>query len=306
MPGVILAVPCLVWIARRLLAWIFPRHPVWGVERPALETWASILAFAPLVGWLGNPAWWRETMPRLAHYYLLNTDRRGSLPDIRIFYLGQTYVYSLPWHNAWVLIAVTVPATLLAAALVGVVYALANARRDRLPLYFLVQLVTLPILRMLPTPAHDGVRLFLPTFFFLAALAGWGTVWLADLLARVEPRPGERTAGGPGPGRARPGRLAAHQGPPVRAVVLQRADRRPARGLAPRLRADVLVRRLQRPDARRAERPEDGAAAGSRGRDVQRADQHPDLRGAPIARRVAWRPGSRRPPIRKRYPISGS
>ena len=73
-----------------------PRHPVWGVERPALETWASILAFAPLVGWLGNPAWWRETMPRLAHYYLLNTDRRGSLPDIRILYLGQTYSTAFP------------------------------------------------------------------------------------------------------------------------------------------------------------------------------------------------------------------
>jgi hypothetical protein len=60
----------------------------------------------------------------------------------------------------------------------------ASVRRDRLPLYFLVHLVTLPILRMLPTPAHDGVRLFLPTFFFLAAMTGWGTVWLAGLPAR--------------------------------------------------------------------------------------------------------------------------
>jgi len=185
MPGVVLAVPCLVWIARRLVARILPRHRVWGVERPALETWTSILAFAPLIGWLGNPAWWRETMPRLAHYYLLNTDRRGSLPDIRILYLGQTYLYSLPWHNAWVLIAVTVPATLLVAALLGLVYAVSNVRRDHLPVYFVAHLVTLPFLRMLPTPGHDGVRLFLPTFFFLAALAGWGTVWLADFLARL-------------------------------------------------------------------------------------------------------------------------
>ena len=37
---------------------------------------------------------------------------------------------------------------------------------------------------MFPTPAHDGVRLFLPTFFFLAAFAGWGTEWLAALLSR--------------------------------------------------------------------------------------------------------------------------
>jgi 4-amino-4-deoxy-L-arabinose transferase-like glycosyltransferase len=185
LPGVILAVPCLVWIARRLLARFFPRHVVWGVERPALETWSAIVAFAPLVGWLGNPAWWRETMPRLAHYYVLNTRRQGSLPDIRIFYLGQTYEFSLPWHNAWVLIAVTVPATLLAAALAGLIYALRNLRRDGLPTYFVLHLVTLPALRMLPTPAHDGVRLFLPTFFFLAALAGWGTVVVADQFSSI-------------------------------------------------------------------------------------------------------------------------
>jgi 4-amino-4-deoxy-L-arabinose transferase-like glycosyltransferase len=185
LPGVILAVPCLVWIARRLLARVFPRHPVWGVERPALETWSAIVAFAPLVGWLGNPAWWRETMPRLAHYYLLNTQREGSLPDIRIFYLGQTYKFSLPWHNAWVLIAVTVPATLLAAALAGLIYVLCKIPRDRLPLYFVLHLVTLPVLRMLPTPAHDGVRLFLPTFFFLAGLIGWGTIAVAELAARL-------------------------------------------------------------------------------------------------------------------------
>ena len=37
---------------------------------------------------------------------------------------------------------------------------------------------------MLPTPAHDGVRLLLPTFFFLAAFAGWGAVAAADLAGR--------------------------------------------------------------------------------------------------------------------------
>jgi hypothetical protein len=67
LPGAILALPLLVWIVRRLARALLPRHPIWGVERPALETWTAILAFAPLVGWLGNPAWWRETLPRLAH-----------------------------------------------------------------------------------------------------------------------------------------------------------------------------------------------------------------------------------------------
>ena len=153
------------------------------MERPALETWTAILAFAPVVGWLGNPAWWRETLPRLAHYYTLSTNRRGALPDIQIIYFGQTYEYTLPWHNAWVLLGITVPVTILLAAAIGIVWALGQVRRDRLPLYFLLHFLTLPVLRMLPTPAHDGVRLFLPTFFFLAAFAGWGTVALARDLA---------------------------------------------------------------------------------------------------------------------------
>ncbi len=181
-PGAILAVPALVWVIRRILGRIFRNSSVWGVERPALETWTAILAFAPLVGWLGNPAWWRLTLPHLAHYYMLNKDRKGALPDIRILYQGEIYNFSLPWHNAWVLIAITVPATLLAAAALGLVAQLARVRRDHLPIYFLLHMVTLPILRMFNTPAHDGVRLFLPTFFFLAAFVGWGTIWLADRL----------------------------------------------------------------------------------------------------------------------------
>lgn len=184
LPGAILALPLVVWALRRLLGRLRPKSPIWGVERPGLETLTAILAFAPVVGWLGNPAWWRETIVRMTHYYTLSNDRQGALPDILILYFGQTYKYSLPWHNAWVLTAITVPPTILAVALVGVVWGLRRIRADRVPLYFLLHMTTLPILRMLPTPAHDGVRLFLPTFFFLAAFAGWGTVWIGSAVAR--------------------------------------------------------------------------------------------------------------------------
>lgn len=191
LPGAILLVPFLAWLLRRWAGRIWRGHPVWGVERPGLETWAGILAFAPLVGWLGNPGWWRETLPRLAHYYALNADRRGALPDIRILYLGDIYTYSLPWHNAWTMIAVTVPVGILFVAFVGLVSTLSRSwfRRGALPAYFALHLVFLPMLRMLPTPAHDGVRLFLPTFFFLAAFAGWGTVTLSSLVFLGSLRP---------------------------------------------------------------------------------------------------------------------
>jgi 4-amino-4-deoxy-L-arabinose transferase-like glycosyltransferase len=183
-PGAILAIPVLVWFARRLLGRLFPNNKVWGVERPALETGTATLAFAPVIGWLGNPAWWRETFPRLAHYYTISVGRRDVLPDIQNIYFGQIYEYGLPWHNAWVLMGITVPVAILATGAIGLLWALAQVRRDRLPFYFVIHLLTFPVLRMFSTPAHDGVRLFLPTFFFLAAFAGWGTVWLADLLAR--------------------------------------------------------------------------------------------------------------------------
>jgi len=185
LPGLILAAPLAVWLVRRFLARRFPKHRVWGVERPRLETLAAIMAFAPVVAWLGNPAWWRETLVRMTHYYTLSNDRQGALPDILNIYFGQIYKYSLPWHNAWVLLAITTPVTILLAAAVGIQWGLKRTRRDKLPLYFLLHLATLPALRMLPTPAHDGVRLFLPTFFFLSAFAGWGTMAAAEGLAAM-------------------------------------------------------------------------------------------------------------------------
>ncbi len=191
MTGAVLFIPLAFWCLRRLAARVFRDHPVWGVERPALEIWTAVLAFAPALAWLGNPGWWRETLPRLAHYYQISADRRGALPDIRILYWGHIYVYSLPWHNAWVLIAITVPVGILLAALVGLAASLPRSwrARDAVPAYFALHLIFLPTLRMLPTPAHDGVRLLLPTFFFLAAFAGWGAVALGDALARLVRHP---------------------------------------------------------------------------------------------------------------------
>jgi hypothetical protein len=188
MPGAILAAPLVVWLARRLLARVFPKSPLWGTERPALETLAALLAFPPLVVWLGNPEWWREAIPRLAHYYALNTNRRGALPDIQILYFGQMYEFALPWHSAWVLLAITVPVALLFFGLIGALGAVLGVRRNALPPYFLLHMSILPVLRIFPTPAHDGVRLFLPTFVFLCILAALGVRTTALTLGRRWPR----------------------------------------------------------------------------------------------------------------------
>ncbi len=85
------------------------------------------------------------------------------------------------------------PVAILGASVIGLFWSISQVRRDRLPFYFLVLFLTLPVVRMFRTPAHDGVRLFLPTFFFLAAFSGWGAIVLADFLARLIRAPARYT-----------------------------------------------------------------------------------------------------------------
>ena len=94
-PGWILACPLVIWTVRRLFPGLARQCDLGSREARALKRWAAVLAFAPLVAWLGNPLWWRETLTRLAHYLMLNAARRGVLPDIPMFYRGQTYLYSV-------------------------------------------------------------------------------------------------------------------------------------------------------------------------------------------------------------------
>ena len=113
----------------------------------------------------------------------------GALPDIQIIYFGQTYEYTLPWHNAWVLLGITVPVTILLAAAIGIVWGLGRVRRDRLPLYFLVHFLTLPVLRMLPTPPRTTASASFcpPSSSWRPSRAGEQSPWPEDLARRVSP-----------------------------------------------------------------------------------------------------------------------
>ncbi|MFO0947084.1 MAG: glycosyltransferase family 39 protein [Planctomycetota bacterium] len=156
----------------------------WSV---ALELPWVVMAATPLVCVVLNPTWWHDPVRSLANYFAITLNRQGVLPPIEIFYLGEKHLYSLPWHNAFVLMAVTIPFGTLALGILGTLRALVVVRRDLIPLYFVLQMLALPIFRMFPTPAHDGVRLFLPTFFFFAGLAGLAAGWLARLAVQRWP-----------------------------------------------------------------------------------------------------------------------
>jgi hypothetical protein len=117
----------------------------------------------------------------------LNFQRQGALPDIEIVYFGQKYLYTLPWHNAYALLAIVTPLGTLALLAAGIWAAAARWRKDPADswaLFLVLQFFTLPVLRMVGVPAHDGVRLMQPTLWFLAALAGVGAAWIVSTVAK--------------------------------------------------------------------------------------------------------------------------
>lgn len=183
LPRFVLFLPCVP-----LAIWLVIAGRVQNEATAALEMMLAACALGPVFAIALNPTWWFDTYTQLAVYYLVSVGRQGALPEIEIFYLGQKYVYSLPWHNGFVLPAVTVPVTTLLWFLVGSTAAIYHREWRRFARYLLLHALTLPVLRILPVPAHDGVRLMLPTFWFLAVLAGVGLALFCTLLRRFGAR----------------------------------------------------------------------------------------------------------------------
>ena len=205
-PVGLLFAPLVVWLLREALLRVGRAPRLFSRRGNAYEILLASLAWPPVVVYLFGPCWWQDTFVRLAHYAALNLDRQSALPPIEIFYWGRKYVYSLPWHNGFVLLAVTIPLGTLLLAAIGAWGSWSKPRLEdqtsrsandspralvlsprALVLYLLLHALTLPCLRMLGIPAHDGIRLMLPATFFLAALAGIGGHVLWRACARARP-----------------------------------------------------------------------------------------------------------------------
>jgi len=167
---------------------------------------------ALLVFYLLNPPLWHRPFTGIADFFYLNT-HRGRF-NVSILFWGRMYDlnHPLPWYNTLVWVAITFPVLLLAMLPFGIVrmFAKAGVRRQEaggkreegrgkkfLPLTSPLHPLTSPlhphasrlcfswlivlnalvllVLRAIPgTPPHDGVRLFVAAFPFLAIIAGIG------------------------------------------------------------------------------------------------------------------------------------
>ncbi|QDT51232.1 hypothetical protein Pan258_53210 [Symmachiella dynata] len=164
-----------------------PWFCVWGLFYHRRELWRAavcLVTVTPFTALLLIPLWWSNPVGGFFDYIaLLRQEENGW--QIDAFYLGDVYQMTgmppVPWHSVIVLPLVTTPIWILVLAAVGLVHWLRRERTSDLLGLWVGSSVVLPLIVMLPsTPAHDGVRLYRASFFFLALIAAYGFQTLSD------------------------------------------------------------------------------------------------------------------------------
>jgi len=148
------------------------------------------LVVSPLVMVGLNPQWWHSTFERL-YFYVVDSASRSDYLCIPTYYLGTQYYFYLPWHHSFILTLFTVQPLVLAVFICGFRRTARHPLADPWMSHILLHWLSLMLVMILPgSPGHDGVRLFLPAFAFLAVVSARGfkdfiSRALAWLLARI-------------------------------------------------------------------------------------------------------------------------
>ena len=155
----------------------------WGLiwYRARWSKLVAALLIGPAFFFLSWPWMWVTPAAHL-HDYLAFHFRHAAY---NVWYLGKLYQYA-PWHYPFVMTAVTTPALVLLFALGGIPLTWPRRGVDPRRALLLLGLAVALIPNALPnTPKYNGVRLFLPAFPFLMALAGGSFAWLADHIRKA-------------------------------------------------------------------------------------------------------------------------
>jgi len=142
------------------------------------------LVVSPLVMVGLNPQWWHGTLERL-YFYMVDSATRSDYLCIPTYYLGAQYYFHLPWHHSFVLTLFTVPPLVLAGFVFGFWRTARHPLADPWMTHILLNWLSIMLVMMLPSsPGHDGERLFLPSFAFLAVISALG---FKDFFSRALP-----------------------------------------------------------------------------------------------------------------------
>jgi 4-amino-4-deoxy-L-arabinose transferase-like glycosyltransferase len=172
--GLTLAAKFTGWLAIvPLVAWTLLYRDRRGAVALAVAVPLAVGVFVAL-----NPLLWSDPVGGLRTFFALNLNRADN-PGLNITtqFFGRLYNldHPLPWYNTLVWTFITVSPMSLLLAGVGLVASVRRWRGDPLSMLIVLNWATLIVVRATPwAPPHDGIRLFLPSFAFLAALAGVG------------------------------------------------------------------------------------------------------------------------------------
>jgi len=137
----------------------------------------SMFFLSPIVMVSLQPYLWHKTFPRLA-MFLYEEVSRGYLPktNFTIYFFDKIYTTStVPWYYTFFMTAVSIPETILALTLVGVIAMVWVKAQREIMVLFLLHAVFILVLGLLPGAVlHDVNRLMLPVLPFLVGLATGG------------------------------------------------------------------------------------------------------------------------------------
>ncbi len=152
-------------------------------DRRALGALALALPVALATFLLFNPPLWHQPLAGFAAFLDFNAHRAAHAElNVATCFFGRLYDarHPLPWYNTLFWTGVTVPVGILVLAAIGVGCVLRRRPADRAGQLLIAQWLVLLLVRALPiAPPHDAERLILPSFAFLAALAGIGAAKVA-------------------------------------------------------------------------------------------------------------------------------
>ena len=191
--GVLWGVALLTKINAVFLPLVLIPWALWYHRRRAVLPCMMLLVLGGATFVAGWPWLWHDTSIRIRGYAVGMSERTrqgehsSGTTNVPVHYLGRTYrTRRAPWHYPFVMTLATVPVGLLVFAGAGARRSLARKGTRGIGVLILASgLLHIVVLALPMVPKYDGVRLFMPSFPFIACLAGVGAARVWDWRGRA-------------------------------------------------------------------------------------------------------------------------
>ncbi len=180
-----------VFVPMILAAWILWLHRDFALRAALSLVGGGIVSFFLSWPWL-----WYDTIPHLSRYFAFH---------LRHYQVGVSYFGHIsgqqPWHYPTVMTIITTPPVTLLLGIAGAVIAVSHLRKPKADegdgmvpwqrslsaLLLIGAVLSIGFNSLSSAPKYGGVRLFMPFFVYLAALAGVAFHAISERIARALP-----------------------------------------------------------------------------------------------------------------------